>query len=162
MSKNIIIANWKMQLDVAESVKQAKLLKKMIQNNKIKKNIEIIVCPDFLSLNEVGKIFKDTNIILGAQDGFYVEKGSYTGEISMKELADLNCKYVILGHSERRSMGETDEEVNKKVISALSYNLIPIICVGETFKEHHEGLKDHVVMHQVYQALKETELVLNH
>ena len=158
MSKNIIIANWKMQLDVEESIKQAELLKDLVKENRIKGDTEIVVCPDFLSLNEVGKTIKDSNISLGAQDGFYVEKGSYTGEISMKELSDLDCKYVILGHSERRKMGEKDEEINKKVISALEYDLTPIICIGETFNERRNGLKDHVVMHQVYQALKDVEL----
>ena len=146
MSQNIIIANWKMQLDVATAVKQAKLLKKLISEKRIKKQTKIVVCPDFLSLNEVAQVFKDTRIILGAQDGFYEPQGSYTGEISMKELADLSCQYVILGHSERRARGETDEEVNKKVTSALEYNLIPIICVGETFQERREGLKDHIII----------------
>ena len=154
MSHNIIIANWKMQLDVTTAVKQAKLLKKLILEKRIKKETKIVVCPDFLSLNEVAQVFKDTRIVLGAQDGFYEAQGPYTGEISMKELADLSCQYVILGHSERRVRGETDEEVNKKVISALEYNLIPIICVGETFQERREGLKDHIIMHQVYQSLK--------
>lgn len=158
---SIIIANWKMQLDVEESIKQAKLLKDLVKENKIKEDIEIVICPDFLSLNEVGKTIKNSNIFLGAQDGFYIEKGSYTGEISMKELSDLNCKYVILGHSERRKMGEKDEEINKKVISALEYDLIPIVCVGETFNERRNGLKDNVIMHQVYQALKDIELKQN-
>ena len=161
MYKNIIIANWKMHLDLKESVEQAKILKKLVEENNIKKDIEIVICPDFLSLNEVGKIFKNTNIILGAQDGFYVEKGSYTGEVSMKELHDLNCRYIILGHSERRKMGETDEDINKKVISALDYELTPIICVGERFNERREGLKDNVIMHQVYQALKDVKLNKN-
>ncbi len=158
MSKNIIIANWKMQLDVEEALKQAQLLKSLVSENIIKRDTEIVICPDFLSLNEVSKVFQDTAIILGAQDGFYEEKGSYTGEVSLKELHDLNCQYVILGHSERRARGETEEVINKKVINALENDLIPIICVGETFKERTDGLKDHIIMHQVYQALKDVEL----
>lgn len=155
---NIVVANWKMQLSVAEAKELAKSIKELINQNHIDSKIEIVVCPDFVDLTEVAKIFKDTRIALGAQDGHYEDVGQFTGEISIKELKDLGCEYVILGHSERRALGETDGMVNKKVKTALKHNLTPILCVGETFEERKEGNKGIVIMHEVYEGLKDVTL----
>ncbi|MFA5126400.1 MAG: triose-phosphate isomerase [Patescibacteria group bacterium] len=154
----IIVANWKMQLTVSEAKQQALNLKKLLGKSKIDKNIEIVICPDFLSLVEVADIFKGSRVKIGAQDGFYEEAGAYTGQISLSDLKASGCQYVILGHSEKRNLGETDIVINKKVRAALAHGLTPIICVGETFEERKEGQKDLVVMHQVYQALHEVRL----
>ncbi len=159
--KKFIIANWKMQLAVAESSNLAMELKNVLSKSKLDKDKTVIVCPDFLSFTEVAKIFKGSNVALGAQDGFYEEAGAYTGEISLAELKASGCQYVILGHSERRKLGETDEVVNKKVKAALASNLIPIICVGETFNERKEGQTDLVLMNQIHQALKDVKIKAN-
>ena len=152
--KKIIIANWKMQLNVDQAKKEAMVLKKLLSRARIDPGTKIVVCPDFLSLVEVAKVFKGTRVSVGAQDGFYEEEGAYTGEISLADLKASGCQFVIIGHSERRQMGEIDAIVNKKVKAALNHGLVPIICVGETFEERKEGQKDLVIMHQVYQALQ--------
>lgn len=151
--KKIIIANWKMQLDVNQSVKVAKGIKRLLSSRRLSRDVQVVICPSFLAMTEVAKVLKGTKIDLGAQDSFYEERGAYTGEVSVDELKKIGCQYVIVGHSERRQMGETDEIVNQKVKTILSQGLVPIICVGETFDERREGNKDMVIMHQVYQAL---------
>lgn len=152
--EQIIIANWKMQLTVAAAKQLAEALKNLLSAETSIINKQVVLCPDFLSLVEVAKIIKDTNILLGAQDGFYESEGAFTGEISLQHLKELGCEYVILGHSERRGLGETDKSVNLKVKAALAQGLVPIICVGETFEERQEGNKGTVIMHQVYEALQ--------
>jgi len=153
----IVIGNWKMQLSVKEAEDQALKLKKLLEEYTPYDNIEMVICPDFLSFTEVKEILENTRVSLGAQDGFQEDKGSYTGEESLKHLKQAGCDYVILGHSERRAMGETDKEINNKVKAALDNNLIPIICVGETFDERKDGNKDLIIIHQVYQALQDIE-----
>lgn len=157
--KKIIIGNWKMQLNVEESIFQAKQLKKII-SSKIAKNVEIGIAPDFLSLSLVAPIFEAAGIGLGAQDVWYEDKGAFTSQISPKSLQDLGCKYVILGHSERRQFAhETYDLVNKKIIAALKNDLIPVLCVGETFDERKDGRKDLVIMQQVQTALRGVDIL---
>jgi triosephosphate isomerase len=92
---------------------------------------------------------------LAAQDLFWEDKGAFTGEISAEMLLDLGCKYVIIGHSERRQFfGENDETVNKKLRQALNKGLLPIVCVGETLKEREAGKANEVIERQVTGALK--------
>lgn len=157
MTEKYLIANWKMQLDKDQAVRQASELKNLLNKEKINEDLNIILCPDFLSLGAVAEIVKDSKIDLGAQDAFYEEKGAFTSQVSMKQIKEIGCQYVILGHSERRALGESDEVINKKVKAALEQGLTPIICVGETFEERKEGQKDFVIMHQVYEALKNIE-----
>jgi|SRR3989344_3169683 len=152
--EQIIIANWKMQLSVEEAKKLAESLKNLLGGETGLSAKQVVVCPDFLSLVEVASIIKDSGLILGAQDGFYEAAGPFTGQVSLQHLKDLGCQYVILGHSEKRALGETDKSVNLKVKSALTQGLAPIICVGETFEERQEGNKGTVIMHQVYEALQ--------
>ena len=160
MKKSIIIANWKMQL----SLKEAKVLAKEILDRlkKIKKkekkliDFDLVLCPPFISLLEVSKIFgpKKDILLCGAQDCFWEEKGGFTGEISPKSLKELGCTHVIIGHSERRKiLKETDEMVHKKVKAALKTGLIPIICVGETRDQRDKGLKEQTIINQVSKAL---------
>ncbi len=168
MKKPIIIANWKMQL----SFKEAKILAREILN-RIKKirrekrelrDFDVVLCPPFMSIPEVAKIFGPKKNVLscGAQDCFWEEKGGFTGEVSPLVLKELGCEYVILGHSERRQvLGETDEMVHKKVKTALNLGLIPVICVGETREERDKGLKEHVVLTQVSKALEGINLKVN-
>jgi len=171
MKKPIIIANWKMQL----SFKEAKFLAKEIlsrikkkQKERRFKDFDIVLCPPFMSIAEVAKIFakkeksKESVLSCGAQDCFWEEKGGFTGEISPLVIKELGCRYVILGHSERRQfLGETDEMVHKKVKTAVSLGIIPVICVGETREERDKGLKEHAVFTQVSRALEGINLRAN-
>jgi len=115
--------------------------------------IEIVICPPFISIPTLAEEFEDGPFGLGAQNMYYEDKGAFTGEISPVMLADY-CEYVILGHSERRQyFGETDELINKKVKAALKHGLVPIVCVGETLAQHDAGQTEAVVTSQVMGVL---------
>ncbi|MBT6690870.1 triose-phosphate isomerase [Candidatus Parcubacteria bacterium] len=156
--EKIIIANWKMQLTVDQAVEEAKELKSLVKKNKIDKETKVVVCPSFLSMSEVSKVFKTPDVLLGAQDTYPGDSGAHTGEVSLKNLQILGCQFVILGHSERRAMGETDASINAKVKAVLEHDMVPIICVGETYDERKEEKTNFVVIHQVYEALKDVKI----
>ena len=122
----LVVFNWKMNPETLEGA--IDIAKKSDHKN-------IVIAPPFVFIEEVGKIIKKAE--LGAQDLFYkdIKSGSFTGEISASELANLGVKYVIIGHSERRAMGESDEIISKKIKTALGSGLVPILCVGESQKE---------------------------
>lgn len=121
-------------------------------------SVEIVLCPPFTSLYAVYEEIKDTRILLGAQNLFWEKEGAYTGEISADMLKDCGCKYVIIGHSERRQyFKETDEDINKKIKAALNSQLNPILCVGETLNEREEHKTFEVVKRQLLKALEEIE-----
>ena len=152
--KPIIIANWKMKLGTNEAVNLAKEIKKGTNQEN-----EIVICPSFVSISEVGEILKGSQIKLGAQDCFWESEGAYTGEVSAKQLRELGCEFVILGHSERRQyLKETDEVIHSKIRLALNFDLVPILCVGETFEQRQEGAKDYVLIQQVTKALEGIEI----
>src|SRR5690606_3501608 len=112
--------------------------------------VNICVCPPFTALEAVGKALEDSNIQLGAQNMYPEPSGAYTGEVSPEMLRALFCSYVILGHSERREyFNESDEFINRKVVSALENNLKPILCVGETLEEREGNKTIEVVARQV-------------
>lgn len=152
-SKPVAIANWKMNLTISKTEDLIRELKKDYQD--LEEKVDLIICPSFTALEAVSRSLKDSTIKLGAQNVFWEEKGAYTGEISIPMLKELGCGYVILGHSERREYAcETDEMVNKKVLAVTQNDLIPIICVGETFEERQAGRKDLVVVSQLNKAFK--------
>jgi triosephosphate isomerase len=112
--------------------------------------VDLAVCPPFVYLSAVRQALAGTRIALGAQDVFYEDDGAYTGEVSTAMLRDAGCRYVIIGHSERRHvLGETDEMINRKIIKALSDGLEVIFCVGELLEERKSGLTLEVVDRQV-------------
>ena len=152
--EQIIIANWKMQLGFKESVMQAKQIKKLVNKNRINAATQIVVAPSFLAFSNVAEVFVDSRIFLGAQDSFEEDKGAYTGEISLKNLQTLGCKFVILGHSERRALGETDDMINRKAKAVVNHGLIPIICVGEKMAERQANKSEEFVINQVDKALE--------
>ncbi len=160
--EQLIVANWKMQLSVEEAKKLARTIKNLVEQHKISSKKQIVICPDFLSLVEVSKVLADSRIALGAQDGFYEDRGAFTSQVAIHELKTIGCEYVIVGHSERRALGETDKVINLKVKAALQHGLIPIVCVGETFTERQEGNKGTVIMRQVYEALQGVEVEDQH
>lgn len=147
MRKPIIAGNWKMNKTVDESIELVNAIKRDTYDIE---SVEIILCPPFTSLSDVSEMLLDTNIGLGAQDCYWENSGAYTGEIAPQMLKSVGCKYVIIGHSERRAMfGETNEAVNKKVLAVIKEGLNPIMCVGEKLKEREKNqtfdvVKDHV------------------
>lgn len=152
MRKPIIAANWKMNKTASEAIDFVKDLKEQTRNIF---NVEIVICPPFVSLAPLAEILKDTNLKLGAQNIYWEKSGAFTGEISPIMLRDLGCHYVIIGHSERREhFKETDEDVNKKVKAAFSFNLIPIMCVGEKLKERESGNTLKIVEKQLKKGIE--------
>lgn len=146
MSKKIVIANWKMN---PATKKEAEKIFKSILKEKIK-NTEVAVCPPSIFLESLRKISK--KIPLGAQNMHFESNGPYTGELSGSALYDAGARYVILGHSERRAMGENNFFVNKKIKNAFYLGLIPILCVGEGERDHdHKYLQ--LIKDQVLECL---------
>jgi len=151
MKNSLIIANWKMKLNSSESLDLAKKIKKA----SIKyTGAEVVLCPSFTELAQVREIIKNSDIKLGAQDCFWEEKGSFTGEVSPKVLQDYNVKYVLVGHSERRqNLGETEKMIHNKVRFLFTTEMTPVLCIGETFEQRQDGLKDVVLTRQLHSAL---------
>ena len=148
----ILAGNWKMNKTTAEARDLAARLIPLVSGVKDR---DIVLAPTFTSLQTVGDAIKGTNMALAAQNLFWEDKGAFTGEISAEMLLDLGCKYVIIGHSERRQyFGETDKTVNKKVRQALNKGLLPIVCVGELLSEREAGKATEVIDRQVTGALK--------
>lgn len=116
--------------------------------------VGVAVCPPFVSLAAVSEVIRNTPVRLGAQTMHEAENGAYTGEVSAEMLGAVGCRYVILGHSERRQLfGETDEGVNRKLQAALAHGLVPMVCVGETLDERKAGDEEAVVGRQIAVAL---------
>ena len=148
----LIVANWKMNKTVHEAVALAKELKELLKNEK---HAEIAVCPAFTALQSVSEELKQSNIKLGAQNMHFENSGAYTGEISPIMLKEMGCKYVILGHSERREFFiENDSFINKKVIAALNNGLSPILCVGENLEQKKSNKTNEVIESQLRNCLK--------
>ena len=138
MRKKIVAGNWKMNTLPAEGVELAKGV--AAGKGEVCDCVNFIVCPPFTHLHSVIETLKDTNIAVGAQDCATEVKGAYTGEVAASMIAALGCKYVILGHSERRQYyGETSETLNKKMEQVYANNLTPIYCVGENLDEREAG-----------------------
>ncbi|MCX7956561.1 MAG: triose-phosphate isomerase [Endomicrobia bacterium] len=151
MRKKLIAANWKMYKTIKETKNYIENFLPLVKNVVDR---EIVICPPFVSLFIAGELLKNSNVKLGAQNMYVEEKGAYTGEISPLMLKEIGCEYVILGHSERRKyFMETDEFINKKALIAFKYDLIPIVCVGETLEEREKNLTFQVLEHQVKNSL---------
>jgi triosephosphate isomerase len=117
---------------------------------------DIVICPPFTALSKVNDEIIDSAILLGAQDVYWETEGAFTGEVSPAMLKDAGCRYVIVGHSERRNVfGETDEEVNKKVRTVLKHAMVPIMCVGEKLEERDNGMTFEVLEKQLTRGLKD-------
>ncbi|MBL7058173.1 triose-phosphate isomerase [Patescibacteria group bacterium] len=149
---NKIIGNWKLNLGNQESIDLATDLVQCLKKNK---DIDIVVCPDFVSLKEVSNILNDTNISIGAQDVFWETRGAYTGEISIETLKEIGCKYVLIGHSERREhLQESYEMIHKKVYNVVKAGgIIPVVCIGETSDDRKRGKQNFILSTQLEMAL---------
>lgn len=147
----LIAANWKMFKTAQETKDFVKELLPLIS----KKDRDVLVCPPFPYLATLDEARDGSDILIGAQNMYFEDKGAFTGEISPLMLKDLNCEFVILGHSERRWVfGEADELINKKVLAAFEVGLIPILCVGEKLEEREKNLTDQVILDQLEKGLK--------
>ncbi|MDD2998553.1 MAG: triose-phosphate isomerase [Erysipelotrichia bacterium] len=147
----LIAANWKMHKTTQEAKTfMAELLPKIADL----KNVDVLICPPFPLIYPVDQGREGSKVLLGAQNMYFEEKGAFTGEVSPGMLKDLNCEFVILGHSERRWVfGESDELINKKVLAAFSSGLIPVLCVGEKLEEREKNLTDQVILNQLEKGL---------
>ncbi|MCK4545879.1 MAG: triose-phosphate isomerase [Candidatus Eisenbacteria sp.] len=139
----IIAGNWKMHKTVAEAKALAEAVRRGMEAIG---GVDVVLCPPFTSLAAVSSAISGSKVALGAQDMYWEAEGAFTGEVSTGMLMDAGCKYVIVGHSERRSsFGETNEGVRRKSAAALSAGLCPIVCVGETLEEREKGIAHDVV-----------------
>lgn len=148
MSRKLFVAgNWKMNTSAVEAVALAKGVAAAFADVDA---VDTAVCPPLVYLSAVGQALAGSNVAMGAQNMFYENNGAFTGETSGAMLLDVGCKYVILGHSERRHViGESDELINRKVVKALADGLAPILCVGELLEERRAGQTMDVVSRQV-------------
>jgi len=162
----LIAGNWKMHKTVSEAVSLAKDLGPRVEGLE---KVEVALCPPATALWAVGQALAGSSVALGAQDVFWADQGAFTGMISPVMLKEIGCKYVIIGHSERRGrfgkpdeslseeagrvFGDTDASVNLKVKAALAHDLVPIMCVGETLGERDGGVTDEIIAEQVARDL---------
>lgn len=152
MRENIIAANWKMNHTSAE-VKE--FFSRFLASYKPRRGVTVVVTPPSCYLSQAVQLASGAErVYIGAQNMYFEAKGAFTGELSAGMLKDLGCKYVILGHSERRHVfGETDELIAKKVAAALEAGLTPIFCIGELLQEREADRTEEVVTHQLKAVL---------
>jgi triosephosphate isomerase len=151
MIRPIIAGNWKMHKTVEESVNFAHQLRKKLSEPV---DGDVIIAPPFTALFPVAEALKGASIHLSAQNLHWEEEGAYTGEISAGMLVGIGCEYVIIGHSERRILfNENSNEINRKIKTALKFNLGPIFCVGETLSERESGQTFSVIKRQIEEGL---------
>ncbi|MEZ4460956.1 MAG: triose-phosphate isomerase [bacterium] len=151
MRTPVVAGNWKMNKDQSGSLELARGVAAGVRDMR---GVDIVVAPVSLYLAGVASALKGTNVAVSAQNMHWAEHGAYTGENSPTMLQDVGCGYAIIGHSERREyFFETDEMVNQKVRSALSHDLTPILCIGETLEEREAGKTISKVDFQVRAAL---------
>jgi len=146
MLRKLIAGNWKMNLDRSGAVALAKGI--AARAGEVP-GVDLLVCPPSVYLAPVADTIKGSPVALGAQNMYHEANGAFTGELSAAMLLDVGCKYVILGHSERRHiLGETDRDVNRKTLTALAAGLVPIVCVGELLEEREAGRTADVIRRQ--------------
>ncbi|MFV9504291.1 MAG: triose-phosphate isomerase [Oscillochloridaceae bacterium umkhey_bin13] len=147
MRTPILAGNWKMYKTVGEAVD---LVKGLLAGLDGVSGREVVICPPFTALYALRPLLVGTSLGLGAQDLHHEPQGAFTGAIAAGMLTDVGCRYVIIGHSERRQyFGETDASVNQKIQAALAANLTPIVCVGELKSERDAGQAETVVARQI-------------
>ena len=151
MRRKVIAGNWKMNMLPDATIKFIDELIPLVKDT----DNEVVLCVPYTDLFYALLTAQNTNIKIGAQNMHWEESGAYTGEVSGQMLKSIGVEYVIIGHSERRQyFAETDETVNKKLISALNCDLKPIVCVGETLEQRENGEAKNVVTKQIELALR--------
>ncbi len=145
----LVAANWKMNGSLATN---AGLVTGILDGlgDRAGNDNEVAICPPYVYLAELTGLLADTNVKLGAQNVSHLDKGAYTGEVSMAMLADFGCEYVIVGHSERRALyAESDERVAEKFQAVVNKQISPILCLGELLEEREAGETESVVARQL-------------
>ena len=146
MRRKLVAGNWKMNLDRAAAVALAEAVVREAPNFG---GVDLALCPPSVYLDAVSRVVAGSPVALGAQNMYHESNGAYTGEISAAMLLDLECRFVILGHSERRHvLGESDEAINRKVHTALAAGLTAIVCLGELLAEREQGQTAAVIRRQ--------------
>ncbi|MGE5624562.1 MAG: triose-phosphate isomerase [Bacillota bacterium] len=150
MRQPLVAGNWKMNGSREGAVKLADAVLQGLEAQRA----EVLLCPPFVHLADVARVLKDSGIRLGAQDVCAEDSGAFTGEVSGPMLRDFDCRYVIVGHSERRALyGENDALVARKFMAAQKAGLTPVLCVGETLTEREAGATHQVVGRQLKAVL---------
>lgn len=153
MRKPFVAGNWKMNTDSRSGVDLAKRLASESVDI-AGQSATVAICPPFVYLQAVIKALDGSSIAVGAQNSYFEPSGAFTGEISIPMLKDIGCTYCLCGHSERRHViGETDELINKKVTTAISGGLLPILCVGELLEEREASKTEEVVTRHIKKGL---------
>jgi triosephosphate isomerase len=154
MRQPLVAGNWKMHGSRAENASLVSGLLDLLQSGK---RAEILLCPPFPYLMETGRLLKDSGVSLGAQSVCAEAQGAFTGEVSAAMLKDVGCRYVLVGHSERRQLfAESDALVARKFVAAQGQGLVPVLCVGETLEEREGGQTASVVSRQLEAVLAVT------
>ncbi|MBF8981951.1 triose-phosphate isomerase [Lutibacter sp. B2] len=154
MRMPIIAGNWKMHKTMEEAVEFVNAIKEPVKGT----DVEVVICAPATLLQSLKEATKDTNIKISAQNMHWEEQGAFTGEISPMMLNDIGVDYCVIGHSERRQyFNETNETVNKKVVSALKHNIKPILCVGETLEQRENEETYKVIKEQVVKGLENVD-----
>ncbi len=151
--KPVVAGNWKMYKCGDEAVALAEAVASA--SAPLTSAADVVICPPFPALVQVADVLRTASVALGAQNTHWENEGAYTGEVAPPMLVDAGCRYVILGHSERRAMfHESDEIVNRKAHAAIAAGLIPIVCVGETKEERERDQTQKVVSTQIEGSLQ--------
>lgn len=146
MRRKIVAGNWKMNKTPSEAVELIDMLKPLCASD----DVDVVFCVPAINIIPAVEAVKGTNIAIGAENMYFEESGAYTGEIAPAMLVDAGVKYVVLGHSERREyFGETNQDVNKKVLKAFEHGLTPIMCCGESLEQREQGVTVDFVRQQV-------------
>jgi triosephosphate isomerase len=159
MKRKLIAGNWKMYKTQQETVA---FMDQLNLDQWPGDKVDAVICPSYLAIPVLAANQRliENRIFLGAQDGHPTKEGAYTGAISMNMVLAAGCRYVIVGHSERRQLfGETDIQVRDKVLQALSVGLVPILCVGETKAQRDSGETETVIRFQISEALADIKAV---
>ncbi len=151
--KELFVANWKMNLGGRNSLEEVKGLCSYCKQNEVA--AEIVLCPPATALFMVGEMLSNTDIVLGGQNMYFEDKGAFTGEIAPPFLKEAGCRYVIIGHSERRQyFKEGNDLINKKVKAAFRWQLTPILCLGENLAQREADRAWETVENQLTQGLE--------
>jgi triosephosphate isomerase len=151
MRQALIAGNWKMHMTVAETVMFVKEFRGLVKDVE---DVEIVLAPPFTALHAAVEAARNSNIVIAGQDVYWERQGAFTGEVSAPMLREAGAEYVIVGHSERRTLfGETDAAVNRKAVAAFAAGLTPIVCIGETLDQRERGETFAVLDRQITEGL---------
>jgi len=151
MRTPFVAGNWKMHKTVADTVKFVKEFRSLVKDIT---DVDIVVAPPFTALHAAGEAARSSNVCIAAQNLYWEREGAFTGEVSATMIAEAGAEYVIIGHSERRTLfGETDASVNRKLAAAFAGGLTPIVCIGETLDQRERNETFGVLDRQIKEGL---------